>query len=58
VVREIDNDLSLAADGVTQKVASYQLCIEDEIGTKDWQEIQDYLESQKGLLLNIIGSKN
>ena len=47
-LEKIDNDLSLAADGVTQKEASYQLCIEDEIGTKDWQEIQDYLESQKG----------
>lgn len=47
-LEKIDNDLSLAADGVTQKEASYQLCIDDEIGTKDWQEIQDYLESQKG----------
>ncbi|ENU80997.1 hypothetical protein F975_00855 [Acinetobacter sp. ANC 3789] len=47
-LEKIDNDLSLTVDDVTQKVASYQLCIEDEIGTKDWQEIQDYLESQKG----------
>jgi len=47
-LEKIDNDLSLAVDDATQKVASYQLCIEDEIGTKDWQELQDYLESQKG----------
>lgn len=47
-LEKIDNDLSLTVDDVTQKVASYQLCIEDEIGTKDWQEIQDYLESQQG----------
>lgn len=47
-LEKIDNDLSLAVDDITQKVASYQLCLEDEIGTKDWQELQDYLESQKG----------
>ena len=47
-LEKIDNDLSLTVGDVTQKVASYQLCIEDEIGTKDWQEIQDYLESQQG----------
>ncbi|MGV0887354.1 DUF262 domain-containing HNH endonuclease family protein [Acinetobacter venetianus] len=47
-LEKIDNDLSLAVDDITQKVASYQLCVEDEIGTKDWQELQNYLESQKG----------
>ncbi len=47
-LEKIDNDLSLASVGVTQKEASYQLCLEDEIETKDWQEIQEYLESQKG----------
>lgn len=47
-LEKIDNDLSLAVDGVTQKEASYRLCLEDEIRTKDWKEIQDYLESQKG----------
>lgn len=47
-LEKIDNDLSLAVDDVTQKVASYQLCFEDEVETKDWQEIQEYLESQKG----------
>lgn len=47
-LEKIDNDLSLAADGVTQKEASYQLCFEDEVEIKELQEIQDYLESQKG----------
>ncbi len=47
-LEKIDNDLSLAADGVTQKEASYQLCFEDEVEVKEWQEIQDYLESEKG----------
>lgn len=47
-LEKIDNDLSLAVDDITQKVASYQLCVEDEIRTKDWQELQNYLESQKG----------
>lgn len=47
-LEKIDNDLSLAVDDITQKVASYQLCVGDEIGTKDWQELQNYLESQKG----------
>lgn len=47
-LEKIDNDLSLAVDGITQKEASYRLCLEDEIRTKDWKEIQDYLESQKG----------
>ena len=47
-LEKIDNDLSLVADGITQKEASYQLCFEDEVEIKEWQEIQDYLESQKG----------
>ena len=48
-LEKIDNDLSLVVDEVTQKEASYQLCFDKgELKIKDWQEIQNYLESPKG----------
>lgn len=47
-LEKIDNHLSLSADTITQKEASYQLSSDKKISTKDWNEIKEYLESEKG----------
>ncbi|MFV5369723.1 DUF262 domain-containing HNH endonuclease family protein [Acinetobacter junii] len=47
-LEKIDNDLSLVADDITQKEASYQLSFDNEVEGKEWEEIQEYLESKKG----------